>query len=246
LKKVLKRYLPYILEYKFYYFLVLVGIILTVSATAATSYIMKPMMDEMFIAKKESMIYIIPVSLVLIYIVKSLGRYIQSIYMAYIGTHIISRFREMLLEKIIFLDFSFLYSKHSGELISRITNDISRIQYFVANLLPELIRESLTVIALIGYVIYLNYHLAFYAFVIVPAVVYPLFIVAKKLKKYSHRSQERGADILSRLSEIFNNVEMIKISSTEEEEVKRFDDVNWKFFKINMKSVYIGELFFLF
>ena len=48
-----------------------------------------------------------------------------------------------MLEKIIHLDMAFLYANRSGELISRITNDINRIQYFVSNMLPELIRESL-------------------------------------------------------------------------------------------------------
>jgi len=242
MKKVFKRYLPYILEYKFQYFLVGVGIVLSVVATAGTAYIMKPMMDQMFVNKDESMLYIIPISLVLLYFFKSVGRYVQSVFMAYIGTHIVTRFREILLEKIIFLDMEFLYLNRSGELISRITADVARVQYFVSNLFPELIRELLSVIALIGYVIYLNYELAFYALVVIPVVIYPLFTVAKRLKKYSHRSQEMSADLFSRLGEIFNNVEIVKISSTEDMEIKKFDEENWKFFKVNMKAVYVGEI----
>jgi subfamily B ATP-binding cassette protein MsbA len=222
--------------------LVFIGIVLTVSATAGTAYIMKPMMDEMFVAKRAEMIYIIPVALVLLYLFKSIGRYIQSVSMAYIGSHIVTRFRELVLAKIISLDISYLYINRSGELISRVTNDVQRVQYFVSNLFPELIRESLSVIALIGYVIYLNYELAFYALIVIPVLVYPLFAVAKKLKKYSHRSQEKGADLVSKLTEIFNNVEVIKSNSSEAMEVERFDEENWRYFKVNMKSVYVGEI----
>jgi len=242
LKKIFKRYLPYILEYKLQYIIVFIGIILTVSATAGTAYIMKPMMDEMFVAKNEKMIYIIPIALVALYILKSIGRYVQSVSMAYIGSHIVTRFREMVLAKIISLDMAFLYINRSGELISRVTNDVQRVQYFVSNLFPELIRESLSVIALIGYVIYLNYELAFYALIVVPLLVYPLFAVAKKLKKYSHRSQEKGADLVSKLTEIFNNVEIIKSNASENQEIAKFDEENWRYFKVNMKSVYIGEI----
>ncbi len=242
MKRILKRFLPYIVEYKLYYLLVLVGVLLNVASTAGTAYIMKPMMDDMFIAREAKMMYIIPLSLIGIYALKSLGRYMQSVSMAYIGTHIVTRFREMLLEKIVLLDMAFLYLNRSGELMSRITNDVGRLQYFVANLLPELARESLSVAALIGYVIYLDYKLAFYALVVVPAVVYPLMFVAKKLKKYSHRSQEKNADLLSRLNEVFNNIEIIKINATENLELERFDEQNWQFFRINMKSVYVGEL----
>ncbi|MFT5661983.1 MAG: subfamily B ATP-binding cassette protein MsbA [Sulfurimonas sp.] len=242
LKAILKRYWPYIIEYKVQYFLVLIGIIVTTLATLGTAHIMKPLMDDMFIERKEEMLYLIPIALVAIYFFKAIGRYIQSVYMNYIGQHIVTRFREMLLEKIINLDMTFLYLNRSGELISRVTNDIARIQYFAANMLPELFREGLTVIALIGYIIYLNPLLAFYSLVVMPVVVYPLIFIAKKLKKYSHRSQNKNADVMTRLTEVFNNSEIIKANATEKYELERFSKENWQFFKINMKAIYVGEV----
>jgi len=242
LRKILKRYLSYIKEYKLQYLFVFVGIVLTVAATTATAHIMKPLMDDMFIARKEEMLYLIPIALIAIYFLKAIGRYVQSVFMNYIGQHIVTRFREILLDKIIHLDMTFLYVNRSGELISRVTNDINRIQYFVSNMLPELFRESLTVIALIVYVIYLNATLAFYSLIVVPVVIYPLILIAKKLKKYSHRSQAKNADVVTRLTEVFNNSEIIKANATEKYEVERFSVQNWQFFKINMKSVYVGEI----
>lgn len=234
--------MPYIKEYKLEYLLVFIGIVLTVSATTATAHIMKPLMDEMFIEKKEEMLYYIPLGLIGIYFFKSIGRYLQSVFMNYIGQHIMSRFREMLLEKIINLDMTFLYLNRSGELISRVTNDIDRIRYFVSNMLPELFRESLTVIALLGYVVYLNPVLAFYSLIVFPLAVYPILTIGKKLKKYSRRSQEKNADVVSRLSEVFNNSEIIKANATQKFEMERFSTQNWQFFKINMKSVYVGDI----
>jgi subfamily B ATP-binding cassette protein MsbA len=149
----MKRYWPYIKEYKLQYVFVLIGIILTVGATIATADIMKYVMDDMLIEKNEEMLTLIPLALIGIYLFKGIGRYIQSVFMNYIGQHIVTRFREILLEKIISLDMTFLYLNRSGELISRVTNDIMRIQYFVSNMLPELFRESLTVIGLVTYII---------------------------------------------------------------------------------------------
>ena len=229
-------------EYKFEYFLVLIGMIFTVSATTATAHIMKPLMDEMFIQKKEEMLYLIPLGLVGIYFFKSVGRYIQSVSMSYIGQHIVTRFREILLEKIINFDIAYLHQNRSGELISRVTNDIERIRYFVSNMLPELLRESLSVIALVGYVIYLHPTLAFYSLVLLPLAIYPILQIGKKLKKYSHRSQEKNADVVSRLTEVFNNSEIIKANATQKFEMERFSTQNWQFFKINMKSVYVGDI----
>lgn len=234
--------MPYIKEYKLQYVFVLLGILLTVTATAATAHIMQPLMDDMFIDKQEDMLYQIPLMLLGIYFIKSIGRYVQTVYMNYIGQHIVTRFREILLAKIISLDMVFLYLNRSGELISRVTNDISRIQYFVSNMLPELFRESLTVVALIVYVIYLNPLLAFYSLIVVPLIIYPLIMIARKLKKYSHRSQAKNADVVTRLTEVFNNSEIIKANATEKHEMQRFSEQNWQFFKINMKSVYVGEI----
>ncbi|MEA3370357.1 MAG: ATP-binding cassette domain-containing protein, partial [Campylobacterota bacterium] len=67
-------------------------------------------------------------------------------------------------------------------------------------------------------------------------------LIAKKLKKYSHRSQTKNADVVSRLTEVFNNSEIIKANATEKYEMERFNVENWKFFKINMKTVYVGDL----
>jgi len=242
MKKIFKRYIPYILEYKLQYTFVLIGIFLTVGATISTAEIMKYVMDDMLIEKKEAMLTLVPLSLIGIYVFKGIGRYIQTVYMNYIGQHIVTRFREILLDKIIHLDMSFLYLNRSGELISRVTNDITRIQYFVSNMLPELFRESLTVVGLVSYIIFLNPHLAFYSLVGIPLIFYPLILIAKKLKKYSHRSQAKNADVITRLTEVFNNSEIIKANATEKFEMQRFSVQNWQFFKINMKAVYVGEI----
>ena len=242
MKEIVKRFWPYIKEYKLYYLLVVFGGVLILISTVGTAQIMKPMMDDMFIKRDESMLYIIPFGLIAIYVTKALGKYIQTVFMEYIGQSIVTRFREILLEKMIHLDMGFLYQNRSGELISRVTNDIARIQFFVSNMLPDMFRDILTVIALVGYIIYLNPLLSFYTLVVVPLIIYPLMKIAKKLKKYSHRSQAKNADLVSRLTEVFNNSEIIKANATEKFEIERFSIENWNFFKINMKAIYVGAL----
>jgi subfamily B ATP-binding cassette protein MsbA len=137
---------------------------------------------------------------------------------------------------------AYLYSNRSGELISRVTNDIGRIQFFVSNMLPDMFRDILAVLALIGYIIYLNPMLSFYTLVVVPLAIIPLMSIARRLKKYSHRSQSKNADVVTRLTEVFNNSEIIKANATDEYELKRFSEQNWQFFKINMKTVYVGAI----
>jgi subfamily B ATP-binding cassette protein MsbA len=242
MKQTFSRFWPYIKGYKGYYVIVLIGIIMTVLATVATAQIMQPLMDKMFIEKDPQMLYYIPLMMIVIYVVKSVGRYLQAVFMNYIGQHIITRLRSQLLDHMLHLDMAFLHANRSGELISRITNDINRVQYFVSNMLPELVRELLTAVGLVVYVIYLNAELAFYSLVVLPLAIYPLILIAKRLRRLSHRSQEKNADVVTRLTEVFNNAEIIKANGTEAYEMGRFDAENNKFFKLNMKAVYTNEI----
>ncbi len=242
MKRTFKRYWPYLKSYKIYYCIVFIGISLTVLSTVATAQIMQPLMDKMFIEKDPKMLYLIPLMMIGIYVAKSVGRYLQSVYMNHIGLSMVTRLRSMLLDRMLHLDMAFLHANRSGDLISRITNDINRVQYFVSNMLPELVRESFTAIGLVAYVIYLSPTLAFYALVVMPLAIYPLVLIAKRLKRLSHRSQEKNADVVTRLTEVFNNAEIIKANGTESYEMERFDAENNHFFKLNMKAVYTNEL----
>ena len=122
-----RRYWPYIKEYKLQYLLIFVGIVLTVAATIATAQIMQPLMDDMFIKKDETMLYLIPLLLIMIYVVKAVGRYVQSVFMTYVGQHVMTRFREMLLEKILYFDMEFLFVNRSGELIGQLQERLAVI-----------------------------------------------------------------------------------------------------------------------
>jgi len=242
LKETFRRFAPFFKDYVRFFVYVAVGIVLTVTATVAQAKVMQPLVDRVFVEKDPAMLALLPLLVIGIYLVKSIGRYIQTVSMKYIGQHIITRLREQMLDKVLHMDMGFLYENRSGELISRITNDISRVRYFVSNMLPELVREFLTLVALVGYVVYLNPKLALYALVVLPLVIYPLIAIAKKLKRYSHRSQQKNADVVTRLTEVFNNAEIIKANATENYELKRFGVQNWQFFKINMKAVYVGDI----
>jgi subfamily B ATP-binding cassette protein MsbA len=136
----------------------------------------------------------------------------------------------------------FFQKTHGGELVSRIVNDINRIQQAVSNNITEFVSESLTIVGLIGLVIYHSPELAFYGLVVLPLAIYPLSRLAKKMKKLSFKSQESNSDITTSLNESFNNIEIIKANSSEKIEANKFSIFNMIFFKYNMKAVKTNEL----
>jgi subfamily B ATP-binding cassette protein MsbA len=173
---------------------------------------------------------------------KGVGAYIQTYYTSYIGQDVVRKLRDQLVSHLTYLDMEFFKKTHSGEILSRVTNDIARIQMVVANIIPDLIRETMIIIALTGYVIYQNPKLAFYFLVIMPLAVFPLSKLAKKMRKYSKLSQESTADMTTRLGEILSNIEVIKSHSTQTYEQERFAKDNQSVFRFLMKQVKTNAL----
>ncbi|MBF7070923.1 ABC transporter ATP-binding protein [Aliarcobacter butzleri] len=242
MRKFFKQYIPYYKNYKLEFFYAAIGIVLVASATAGTAYSIQPLLDDIFIKKNQEMLYIMPFIVIILYTAKGFGGYIQSYFISFIGQDITRIVRDKLFSHILTLDMDFFQKIHGGELVSRITNDINRIQRAISNSLAEIIRESLTIVGLIGLVIYHSPELAFYGLIVLPLAIYPLSRLAKRMKKLSFKSQESNSDITSSLNESFNNIEIIKANSTEKVEVTKFSVHNMLFFKYNMKAVKTNQL----
>ena len=242
LRLILSRFVPFFKDYIPYFILAIIGMALASGGTAFSAYLVKPLLDEIFIAKDRDMLMLLPYAIVAVYFAKEMGRYMQSYYTAYIGQDIIRRFRENILENMLRLDISFFHEYRNGELISRNTNDVERVRSVVSNLVPEFIRETLTILGLIAVVIYQSSSLAFYALIVMPLAIYPLSILAKKMKKISRASQEKISDITAKLSEIFNNIEVIQANNASHYEHALFQKENNRYFTLTMKSVKVAQL----
>ena len=242
LKEVLRRFAPYFRDYISYFIIAIAGMLMASGGTAASAWVIEPVLNKIFIEKNKDLLYLLPYAIIAIYFLKGLGTFLQAYFTAYIGQDIVRRFREKLLKNLLNLDMKFFNDYRTGELISRNINDIDRIRSIVSSMIPELIREAITIVGLLCVVLYQSLQLAFFALVIMPAAVYPLSKLAKKMKKISRASQEKTSDISSKLSEIFTNIEIIKANNAQEFEHAKFIDENAKFFKLNLKSVKVNEM----
>ena len=242
LKDVLKRFGPYFKDYIPHFIFAIIGMGLASGGTAVSAYLVEPVLNKIFVEKNEKLLYLLPCAIIAIYVIKNIGTFMQAYFTAYIGQDTIRRFREKMVANLLNLDMDFFNEFRTGELISRTTNDIDRIRSIVSSIIPELTRESVTIIGLLCVVVYQSPKLAFFALVVMPVAIYPISRLAKRMKKISKQSQEKTSDITSALSEIFTNIEIIKANNAQEYEHSRFIDENNKFFRLNLKSVKIEQL----
>jgi subfamily B ATP-binding cassette protein MsbA len=237
-----KQYLPYLLGYKRQFSFAILGMIAVAMGTAGSAHLIKHVLDDVFINKDEAMLLLMPFFLFGVFALKGVGQYVQTYYMSYMGLNVVKQLRNNLVKHLSYQDMSFFQTMHTGEILSRITNDITRIQSTVTSIIPYLMRESLTIVALTAYVIYMSPKLAFYFLIIMPLALYPLTHLAKKMKKYSKLSQESTSSMTARIAEIFSNIEVIKSNSTQELEAKKFEKENQNVFKYLLKQVKVNAL----
>lgn len=236
-----KQYAPYYRDYRLQFFLAFLAMGVSAASTASIAYLVKPVLDEIFINKNTEMLAVMPLLVVAAYAGKGLGYYAQIYYISYIGKDIIRRLKDEFLSHILRLDMQFFNKNLGGEMISRLVNDTNKIQMAVSNHVSNFLRELLTAIGLIGIVIYQSPKLAFFGLIVLPLAFYPLSILAKRMKKISRKVQEKTSDIVSSLGEIFNNIEIIKANTTENLEQNRVAKHNQAFFEAEMKVVKTSE-----
>ncbi|WP_426715139.1 ABC transporter ATP-binding protein [Campylobacter coli] len=242
LKDVLIRFKPFYKKYKKEFAIAIFGMILTSIGTAGSFASLKPILDYIFVEKNEALLYTLPFLLVIIYIFKNLGFYLQTYYLSFIGMDTLRILRFKVLKNLLKLDMDFFKRNRSGELVSRCTNDINALQSIVSNIIPDFFRELLTIVGLLIVVFYQSPILAFFALVVLPCAILPLVHFARKLKKYARSIQETNSDLLSRLSEIFSNIELIKASNTQNKESEKFAKQNNELCRLNLKSTRIDAL----
>jgi subfamily B ATP-binding cassette protein MsbA len=239
---ILGRFWPYMKDYKGKFILAFLGMALAAAGTAGTAYVIKPVLDEIFVEKNKELLYLMPFAVVATYFAKGLGSYMQAYFMAYIGNDIVRRLRNTTLSNLLKLELDFFNRYRKGELISRMVGDINEVKGAVSSMLPTMMMEMMTILALTVVLVVQSPKLSFLALIVLPVAMIPVRMLNKKMKKITKKTQEKIADATSRLSEIFNNVEIIKVNTNEDFEIEKYKQDNQKYFNYSVKKVKSNEL----
>ena len=140
------------------------------------------------------------------------------------------------------LSLSYFDRTATGLLMSRIINDVNLIQGAVSNAVTGILKDSFTIVGLVGVIFYRDWQLAILAMLVLPIAVLPIVKFGKKLRKISTQSQKTMAEISIHLHETLSGNRIVKAFGTEDQEMKRFRDRNRKFFQLTMKDVSIKSM----
>ncbi len=235
-----KRCLRYFLPYKLSIFFAVVFMILAGLCDAGIAWLVKPALDEIFINKNAAALKLIPLAFMLITALNAVTRLLQNYLMQYSGLKVLEVLRDEMYGKVIMLPLRFYEGTQVGMLMSRIINDVALIRASMPALVM-LVRQVITLISLMGVVIYQNAALAFWALVVLPLAFFPVVYFGRRMRKLSRKGQEKMGDVSSLLQEMLSGIRVVKAFGTEEQERIRFDKENKRLLRLSLKSVLAGE-----
>lgn len=237
-----KRILSYIRESWGKLALAMVCMLIVSATTSGTAFIVKPVLDDIFMKQNERMLLIIPLVVLIIYAFRGLAMFGQEFLMHYVGENIIKQLREDLYDKISDLPLSFFQREKTGVLMSRITNDVNIIKNMVSTAVTGALRDTFTIFGLIFVIFYRDWQLALLAMIVLPVAFFPIYEFGRRVRRFSTRSQESMADLNAFLHETFVGNKIVKAFGMEPREKSRFFDKNRRYYRYEIKAFRVKAL----
>jgi subfamily B ATP-binding cassette protein MsbA len=228
-KSVLLRTLEYL---KPYWGLLVVSALCSMVVGAmdgAFAYLVEPVLSRIFAGKDTGIFLLVPVGIIALFLFRGICRFTYDSTIKLAGQKAIQDIRNDLYSSTIKKDMAFHNQQATGELMSRMTNDIGMMQEGMANIVCGLFRDLISFISLLCVIFYRNWQLATICFVVLPLTIYPAQLIGKRIKKAARRSLDVMGGIGAILQETFSGIKVIKAFGLDDNAIDRFRAENQAF-----------------
>ena len=191
------------------------------ATTAALAWIMEPIMDDVFFAQDEEMLVLVPIGVVMIAVIKGLATYGQSYLMNAVGQRIIAATQLRLFAHLMRADLTYVQQATTGKLISSFLNDVNLLREALVKAITGIVKDSLSVVFLIGVMFYQQWELALVSSVVLPLLLLPIRNLGRRVRKASTANQVKTGRISALLSETFRGARHVKAYGMEAYETDR-------------------------
>jgi subfamily B ATP-binding cassette protein MsbA len=181
-----------------------------------------------------NVVYFVPFLFVLVFLLRSLADFVSGYAFQHIGLGVTTDIRNDLYRRILEQSSRFHAEHPSGELVARVINDVGLMQSAVSNRLLDLFQQSFTLLALLALLLSTNFKLALISLVLAPALLFPIVRFGKGMRRTTHRSQERMADLASLLTEGVRGHRVVKAFGMEGFEYNRFREATRRHLRVNL------------
>ena len=197
--------------------------VLLAGSTSAIAWLLDPAIKKIFIEKDQTLLLIIPVFIILAFTTKGVSLYIARYLMIIVGEGVKKKLQFDMLQSLINADTQNIDKKHSGKFISNLTYDVQHITNLLSSAILNLVKDSLTLLGLIGVMFFQNWKLALISLIMIPLASLASRNLGKRMGKVTTQAQEKSGTLTTYLVELFKNHKLTKIFQKENYETKRAD-----------------------
>lgn len=232
----------YIRHYNKTIALAVICMIVASAAVAANAALLQPVLDEIFLSKDKTMLFLLPVAIVLVAVLGGAANYGQIVLMRKVGQGIIAEMQMDLFSHFMRSDLGLFHRQSAGKLISRFTNDIQLMRNAVSTVLTGLAKELLSMIFLIGIMFYQSWELSLAAFFLFPVAIHPIIRLGKKMRRITDKTQEALSEFAGQLDETFQAARVVKAYHREDFEVARAQAQVNELYRLYLKASRVQAL----
>lgn len=214
----------------------MVGMVVVAGLNAAQAYMVKPLLDEIFVNRDARLLNLLPLALLLLFLVKGVVYFVYSYLLEWVSQCVIRDLRNRIYFHFNELDLTFFQKRPTGELISRIINDVTLLQGAVSHALIRILRDFFSVLSLLGVIFFMDWRLALMSLIFLPMASVPIVVFGKKFRRISTRYQKNVGEATNLLHETIGGARIVKAFCMEEFEKKRFAAKMQDLFEILMRD----------
>lgn len=218
-----RRIVGLLKPYKGRLLLALGGMIVTAATEPAVAAMMKLLLDKGFSQAHTFSLWLVPLFVIGIFVIRGLSTFTTSYMMAWISGRLMSQLRQQMFNRLLDVPLGFYRERSTGYVINTMMVEVQLILDMLRSILVVLVRDSLTVIGLLGYLFWLNWKLTLVTIVLVPLIALVIRLTARRLKRLISQHQEINAELTQTIEETTRARHVIKIFGGHAYESKRFE-----------------------
>ncbi|MGB5209829.1 MAG: lipid A export permease/ATP-binding protein MsbA [Gammaproteobacteria bacterium] len=230
-----RRLLGYTTAHWAMFVLALSGMVVYALTETGFAALIKPLLDQSFVERDPTYIRLMPLAILAIFVIRGIASFASTYCMAVVGRRVVKQIRHEVFEKFLHLPTAYFDRNSSGMLLSKLTYNIEQVAHCTSQVITILVRDTLTIAGLVGYMFWVNLRLSLFILVVGPVIAGLVRLVSHHFRRYSARIQTSMGNVTRAAEEVLEANKVVKIFSGQEKESRDFDVVNEENQRLNMK-----------
>ncbi len=235
--RIYRRLLSYAAPYWPMFSIGVIGMVLFAASDASLAWLTTRFLEGAFVKPNPKILVLVPAGVFVLFLVRGIGDYVSNYFPGWVGRQVIKSLRAELFSHYLHLPSLYFDGQQSGQMLSRLTYNIELVAEATTNAITVVIRDTLTILGLVGYLLYLNWRLALFTFIAAPLISWLVRVANRAFRRYSTRIQNSMGEVTRVAKEAIDGQRLIKVFNAQDFQARQFEQINERHRYNNMRLI---------